>query len=185
MKKIMLMLIVAGMLFGTVGCKQSKPEAMEPPLTKHTPEEIRRAEKQIDASKAGDAKKRIQDSKEEPNYAGEKMTKAEQDEARKQKQVREAEKRATKQSSTTKMDRQANDLLTTGVVYSINIDFNEARVNTSLWLQMTLNQKQSLVLFFSAYFDAKGSTGRVTILSSRNDTKLASYGSWGGLKIIY
>ena len=41
-----------------------------------------------------------------------------------------------------------------------------------------------LVTFFSNYFEAKESTGRVDILSNRNDTKLATYGVWGGLKIL-
>ena len=71
------------------------------------------------------------------------------------------------------------------VVHSIDVENNEVRMSLSLWMQMTLKQKQGIVLYFSALFDSKGSTGRIAIRRALNDTKLASYSVWTGVKIYY
>ena len=75
-------------------------------------------------------------------------------------------------------------LLDEGFVHSVNVEFNEVRANTATWDLLALEQKQQFVAVFSNYFDAKGSTGRVTVLSNRNDSKLATYSVWSGIKII-
>lgn len=77
------------------------------------------------------------------------------------------------------------NMLRDGAMYSMNVEFNEVRINPVLWLGSDLETKRQLVMGFSAYFDLKGSTKRVTVRSSLNDTKMATYGSWGGLKIFY
>jgi len=48
---------------------------------------------------------------------------------------------------------------------------------------MDVGEKQMLVMLLSEYFNAKGSTGRVTIMSNLNDQKLATYSIWTGVKI--
>ncbi len=75
-------------------------------------------------------------------------------------------------------------LLRTGAVHSVNVEFNQARIDPFLWAGLTLEVKQNTVMLLSKYFESKGRTGRVTILSNRNDTKLATYGAWGGIKIL-
>ena len=83
-----------------------------------------------------------------------------------------------------KIEQTIQNLLNTGAVHSINVDFNQVRVDPVLWIPLPLENKQNLVMMFSKYFDAKGSTGRVEILSNRNDNKLATYSSWSGVKIL-
>lgn len=148
--------------------------------------------KELVEVKVESAKVKVDELEEEINYAGEEMSKAEQEEARKQAQDREAEKRAREaekqveqQVYITKMDRRANNLISEGSIHSIDIERNEVRVSPSIWLLLNLEQKQTLVLFFNLYFEVKGSTGRVSILSDRNDTKFASYSVWSGVKIYY
>lgn len=70
------------------------------------------------------------------------------------------------------------------VVQNVNIEFNEVRVDPLVWVMLPLENKQNFVSMFSQYFDSKGSTARVTVLSNRNDKKLATYDSWSGIKII-
>ena len=73
----------------------------------------------------------------------------------------------------------------TKMVYSVNANFNEAQIVISVWLRLSYSDKQNITMFFSKYFEAMGSSARVTLRSNRNDTVLATYGSWGGLKIKY
>lgn len=77
-----------------------------------------------------------------------------------------------------------SDMLRDGHIYSINVEYNELRIDPYTWDSLGLKTKQNTVILFSKYFDSKGSTGRVTILSSRNDEKLATYNSFSGIKII-
>lgn len=83
----------------------------------------------------------------------------------------------------TQYESQVNELISSGVVDSVNVEFNEVRIDPAIWLSLDLKTKQGVVLSFSQYFDVKGSTGHVTILSNRNDKKLGSYSSWSGIKI--
>lgn len=89
-----------------------------------------------------------------------------------------------KKAATSEYDGRIAELLNSGSIHSINIEYNEARLDPFLWVQLPLEQKQKLVMFLSKYFEVKGSTRRVTVFSNRNDTKLATFGSWGGLKIL-
>lgn len=91
---------------------------------------------------------------------------------------------ATSSSGGKSIDESIARLLKEGVVHSVDVEFNEVRMDPLLWAGFTLEAKQGTVMLFSKYFDSKGSTGRVTVLSNRNDTKLATYGSWEGIKIL-
>jgi hypothetical protein len=82
------------------------------------------------------------------------------------------------------MEEAIQNFLTTGAVHSMNVEFNQVRVDPLIWMGQTLEDKQKFVAIFSNYFDAKGSTGRVNVLSNRNDKKLATYSSWDGINIL-
>ncbi len=84
----------------------------------------------------------------------------------------------------TAVDAKIAEGLRKGIIHSINIEFNEVRISPFTWMGLNIEEKQSLVTSFSKYFDIKGSTGRVTILSSLNDTKLATYNSLFGMRIL-
>lgn len=81
------------------------------------------------------------------------------------------------------MDKKAENMLSSQAVHSIDVDMNIVRVDPLLWDAMSLETKQDFVAWFSMYFDAKGSTGRVTVLGNRNDVELGSYSVWSGIEI--
>jgi len=83
-----------------------------------------------------------------------------------------------------KMTEVIEKMVSDGVVHSFNIDLNQVRIDPLLWVDLTLENKQNCVMLFSRYFDLNGSTGRVEILSDKNDTKLATFSSWSGVKIL-
>jgi len=83
-----------------------------------------------------------------------------------------------------KLEQTIQEWLTTGAVHSVNVEFNEVRVDPLVWNPLPLENKQNFVGMFSRYFEAKGSTGRVEVLSNRNDQKLATYSVWSGIKIL-
>ena len=73
--------------------------------------------------------------------------------------------------------------LAEGVFHSVDVEYNEVRMDPEPWSFLPVEQKQTFVTYFSQYFDLKGSTGRVTIRSKYSDEKLASYSVWTGIKI--
>ena len=82
------------------------------------------------------------------------------------------------------ISKAVQSLLSEGLVYSVNVEFNEARIDPVIWSALDIEAKQNTVNLFSTYFEQAGSSGRVTIRSNRNDNKLATFGVWGGVKIL-
>lgn len=82
------------------------------------------------------------------------------------------------------MDRAVAEMLRKGAIYSIDVENNEVRIPLSVWRMLDVKQKQGLVFYFSHYFEAKHSTGWVTIMNDRNDKKLGSYDVWYGVRIF-
>ena len=83
-----------------------------------------------------------------------------------------------------KMDKWVQEGLTEGLFHSVNVDYNQVRIDHIIWYSLSIEAKKQIVTIFHKYFDLKGSTGRVTVLSNRNDKKLATYGSWRGIRIL-
>lgn len=73
--------------------------------------------------------------------------------------------------------------LAEGVFHSVHVEYNEVRMDPVAWSFLPIEHKQTFVTCFSRYFDLRGSTGRVTILSKYSDEKLGSYSVWTGIKI--
>lgn len=74
-------------------------------------------------------------------------------------------------------------LVQMGTVHSVNAEFNEVRINPDLWVPMDVETKRGVVMRFSGWFDELGSTARVTVRSSRDDSKLAEYSSLSGVTV--
>lgn len=91
---------------------------------------------------------------------------------------------STSKTVSPQLERVIQEWVKSGAVHSMNVEFNEVRVDPLIWIPLPLENKQNFVTMFSRYFDAKGSTARVDVLSNRNDKKLATYSVWGGIKII-
>ena len=83
-----------------------------------------------------------------------------------------------------KLHRWVQECLSEGAFHSVHVEYNKVRIEPTLWSLFTIEQKQNVVSRLSSYFTLKGSTGRVIILSSRCDKKMATYGSWRGIRIL-
>lgn len=104
--------------------------------------------------------------------------------ARKVRNQQVAFQRRQQEAKEREFDQKIAEMLSSGIVHSVNVEYNEVRIAPVIWLSFDLETKRRTVLVFSRYFDMKGSTGRVTILSNRNDVdKLGSYSVWSGVKI--
>jgi|GEM_PF-1454776 len=87
------------------------------------------------------------------------------------------------QAKLQRLHQWVQDGLVEGVFHSVDVEYNEVRMDPAPWSLLPIEQKQVFVTCFSQYFDLKGSTGRVTIRSKYSDEKLASYSVWTGIKI--
>lgn len=82
-----------------------------------------------------------------------------------------------------KLHQWVQDGLASGAVHSVNVEYNEIRMDPISWSLVPIESKRIIIRCFSRYFDLKSSTGRVTIRSKYSDEKLASYSVWTGIKI--
>lgn len=99
-------------------------------------------------------------------------------------QARVAEsKRLQLEKERQRLEPKVAEMKRNGAIYSVDVEFNEVRIDPVVWSCLDVNQKQRVVMFFSHYFEVSGSSSRCTILSSRNDTKLAAHSIWSGAKI--
>jgi hypothetical protein len=87
---------------------------------------------------------------------------------------------AAKHKANLKIIEQAKKV---GFVKSVNESEHSVVVNTSLWKQMEYTQRGGIVMTFSEYFEYKTDLGHVTIKCNMTDKKLASFGTWRGLKV--
>ncbi len=88
-----------------------------------------------------------------------------------------------KQAKLQRLHQWVQEGLAEGVFHTVNIEYNEVRMDPEPWSFLLMEDKQNIVTCFRQYFDLKGSTGRVTIRSKYSDEKLASYSVWTGIKI--
>ena len=82
-----------------------------------------------------------------------------------------------------RLERDVMAMKAIGAIHSVDVGMSEVRIDPSVWMHMDVDEKQLVVMFFSQYFEASGRPGQVTVLSNRNDTKLAKYSVWSGVKI--
>lgn len=84
------------------------------------------------------------------------------------------------------LDEQIELCLSTGAIYSINIERAEVRIDPLVWSQLDVEKKRGLVRLYGKYCAAK--TGdfllerMIKIKSSRSDEVFAGY-SWDEVKI--
>jgi len=82
------------------------------------------------------------------------------------------------------LDERVAAVAASGAIHSIDVAANEVRFVTSVWMLMDISLKQETVVLFGRYFKTKRGYERVTILSDCNDTKLATYTPFSGIKIL-
>ncbi len=78
-----------------------------------------------------------------------------------------------------------NRLTSSGIITWLDVASNSARMDVTLWMQMTAHQKEGLMYWFSSYFEAKRGYKRVTLISNLSDRVLATYHPVTGMKIRY
>jgi hypothetical protein len=76
-------------------------------------------------------------------------------------------------------------LIDVGLIYRIDHQNREVRVNDLLWLSLNRDQKAGVVYACSVYLKDVTGNERVKLLSNLNDTVLASYGALWGMEIKY
>jgi len=81
------------------------------------------------------------------------------------------------------LDQAVREMIATRAIHSIDLAAGTVRIDPAVWLVGDVTGKQQIVLFFHQYLRAKGRPGYPKILSDRNDTVLAEYSAWSGIKI--
>lgn len=99
-----------------------------------------------------------------------------------QARVAEAERLQLEQERQ-RLEPKVAEMKRNGAIYSVDVEFKEVRIDPFVWSCLDINQKKGVVLFFNHYFEVCDGIGGCTILSSRNDTKLAKHSIWSGAKI--
>ncbi len=84
------------------------------------------------------------------------------------------------------LDERIKHCLSTGSIYSINIERSEVRIDPFVWANYNVDEKKRLVWIFGKYCAAKRGDSlferMITIKSSLSDEKFAGY-SWDEIKI--
>ena len=68
------------------------------------------------------------------------------------------------------------------ILMKINEQGNEAWVDPYLWKDMTIENKQKLLITLAKHFDYEGSLARVNLYDYQSDKKVGTYTLWSGLK---
>ncbi len=106
-----------------------------------------------------------------------------QEESRAKAERRQEAKRKKRRLSVTELDADMNRAMSVGVITWLDVASNSARMDVTLWTQMTAHQKEGFMYWLSSYFEAKRGYKRVTLMSNLNDQVLATYHPFTGMKI--
>lgn len=77
------------------------------------------------------------------------------------------------------------EAIASGVLHSVDPESGTVRMDASIWVGLTLEQKRDSLRVWRAYFQSLGKSGRVRVLCDRNDTVFATLDSWNGAKILW
>ena len=68
------------------------------------------------------------------------------------------------------------------ILVKINLQGNEAWVDSYLWKDMRIEKKQKLLTDLAKHFDYEGSLARVNLYNYQSGDKVGTYTLWSGLK---
>lgn len=96
----------------------------------------------------------------------------------------QTEKRPTSKSQKNTYRKKRSDeleaLYDSGLLQKLNIDYNEAWVNPTIWYALDYETKLGICVYLAKKCDESGSTGRITFYNNKSGEKLARYSqSWG------
>lgn len=68
------------------------------------------------------------------------------------------------------------------IIIKMNVQSNEAWVDSHLWTDMNIEKKQKLLINLAKHFDYEGSLARVNLYDYQSGKKAGTYTLWSGLK---
>ena len=68
------------------------------------------------------------------------------------------------------------------IIVKMNVQGNEAWVDSHLWTDMRIEKKQKLLINLAKHFDYEGSLARVNLYNYQSGKKVGTYTLWSGLK---
>ena len=68
------------------------------------------------------------------------------------------------------------------IIIKMNVQSNEAWVDSHLWEEMHIEKKQKLLINLAKHFDYEGSLARVNLYDYQSGKKAGTYTLWSGLK---
>ena len=81
-----------------------------------------------------------------------------------------------------KVDKAIKEALKRRILVKINVQGNEAWVDSHLWKDMRIEKKQKLLINLAKHFDYEGSLARVNLYNYQSGEKVGTYTLWSGLK---
>jgi hypothetical protein len=81
-----------------------------------------------------------------------------------------------------KADKAIQEALAKRILVKINVQGNEAWVDSHLWKDMRIETKQKLLINLAKHFDYEGSLARVNLYNYPGGEKVGTYTLWSGLK---
>ena len=81
-----------------------------------------------------------------------------------------------------KVEKAIKEALERRILVKINVQGNEAWVDTHLWKDMRIEKKQKLLINLAKHFDYEGSLARVNLYNYQSGEKVGTYTLWSGLK---
>ena len=68
------------------------------------------------------------------------------------------------------------------IIMKMNVNRNEAWVDSHLWKDLHITKKQKLLINIAKHFDYEGSLARVNLYDYQSGKKVGTYTLWSGLK---
>ena len=68
------------------------------------------------------------------------------------------------------------------IIMRMNIKSNQAWINSPVWSNMDVKQKQKLIKVLSKYFDYEGSLANVYLYDYQSGEKIGNFSLWSGMK---
>jgi hypothetical protein len=81
-----------------------------------------------------------------------------------------------------KVDKAIQEALKRRILVKVNVQGNEAWVDSHRWKDMGIEKRQRLLINLAKHFDYEGSLARVNLYNYQSGEKVGTYTLWSGLK---
>ena len=80
------------------------------------------------------------------------------------------------------VEAEINKLKEEKIIIKINTKSNQVWIDSNVWTDMDVKQKQKLIKVLSKYFDYEGSLANVYIYNHQTGEKIGNFSLWSGVK---